>query len=163
MRGDVLNQTRHTSVGDGMGTPLDLHKDNAAVILDNAADAAARSKRPIVEGYLRAMAADLRRPIEELEEVALRHREALSAKSGHLSEYERLTLAEPVWRSEALASRIENASRRLEVAKLGVELARTNEEPLRAALAAKEAAQREVEGRIGRFASIDLATGAITR
>lgn len=142
---------------------FDLHRQNAAVILDNAADASARSKRPIVEGHLRAMAADIRRPVEELEEVALRHREALFAKPGHVSEYERLSLAEPVWRSEALASRIEVARLRLEVARLGMELARTNEEPLREARAAGGAAQREVEGRIGRFTSIDLATGAITR
>jgi hypothetical protein len=141
---------------------FDLHRQNAAVILDNASYAAARSKRPIIADYLRAMAADLRRPIGEMEESALRHREALSAKPEHVSEYERLSLAEPVWRSEALASRIEVARLRLEVAKLGMELARTNEEPLREARAAGGAAQREVEGRIGRFTSIDLATGAIT-
>ena len=141
----------------------DGYRRAAAALLDNAADAMNRASQTLVANYLRAIGRDLLRPVHELEEIALEHRSLDSGDRDRLSELDRLSVAEAVWRSEALAGRLTIASLHVEIARLGMELARANEPLLRDAQRAAAAQKERIEGKYGAWAALDLVTGKITR
>ena len=122
-----------------------------------------RASQTLVANYLRAIGRDLLRPVYELEEIALEHRSLDSGDRDRLSELDRLSVAEAVWRSEALAGRLTIASLHVEIARLGMELARANEPLLRDAQRAAAAQKERIEGKYGAWAALDLVTGKITR
>jgi hypothetical protein len=135
----------------------------ASSMLDSACDSMNREGYLIVGRYLRDVSRDLLRPIDELQARAIEHADLETKAPDRLSELDRLSVAEAVWRSEALAGRLTIASLHVELARLGMELARANEPLLRDAQRAAAAQKERIEGKYGAGAALDLVTGKITR